>query len=198
MLSLLVGLGNPGKAYANTRHNVGFMLLDQMVAAASLSWKKQEKWRAELAVAPKATLMKPLTFMNLSGESVGSYCSFHKLVPAQVLVLLDDVSLPLGRLRFRSSGSAGGHNGLRSIIQHLGTDAVPRLRIGIGAGDIKLLSVLAFFFAPLTWDLASRFLLSFTLISATLLIIALVRSRSFAGSIALAPAICGAVIWCAR
>jgi PTH1 family peptidyl-tRNA hydrolase len=133
MISLLVGLGNPGREYSRTRHNVGFMLLDRIAAYHKLNWQRAEKWKAEVTTLSGKVLMKPQTYMNLSGESVGGYCAFYKIPSPQVLVILDDVALPLGRLRIRTGGSAGGHNGLKSILQHLGTDQVLRLRIGIGA-----------------------------------------------------------------
>jgi PTH1 family peptidyl-tRNA hydrolase len=132
---LLVGLGNPGREYTGTRHNIGFMVLDRMAAAAGAQFRAEKKWQAEVAVAGDVWLCKPQTYMNLSGESVGALARFHKIDPAAVLVVLDDMALPLGRLRFRERGSAGGHNGLQNILDHLGTQDVPRLRIGIGPAD---------------------------------------------------------------
>ena len=130
---LLVGLGNPGREYAGTRHNVGFMVLDRIAAAAGARFRAGKKWQAEVAVAGGVWLCKPQTYMNLSGESVGAIARFHKIDPSGVLVVLDDMALPLGRLRFRDRGTAGGHNGLQNILDHLGTQSVPRLRIGIGS-----------------------------------------------------------------
>lgn len=131
---LLVGLGNPGREYRDTRHNVGFMILDHLAASAGANFRTEKKWQAEVAQIEGGTwLCKPQTFMNLSGQSAGALCQFHKIEPAQVLVILDDMALPLGQLRFRSGGSAGGHNGLQSVIDHLGTRDIPRLRVGIGA-----------------------------------------------------------------
>lgn len=127
---LVVGLGNPGREYAETRHNVGFMIIDRLAAAAGVSLRKEGN--AELARTPDFLLCKPLSYMNVSGEVVGPIARYYKMEPAEVLVVLDDMALPLGRLRLRPGGSAGGHNGLKSIIQHLGTNEVPRLRIGIG------------------------------------------------------------------
>jgi peptidyl-tRNA hydrolase, PTH1 family len=129
---LIVGLGNPGREYSETRHNVGFMVLDRLAAGAGAIFRGEKKWRADVALAGSVLLCKPQTFMNLSGESVHALGHFYKIEPAQMLVVLDDMALPLGRLRIRENGSAGGHNGLKSIIAHLGTSAVPRLRIGIG------------------------------------------------------------------
>ena len=129
---LIVGLGNPGREYAETRHNAGFMVLDHLAAGARASFRVEKKWQAEVASLGDTWLCKPQTYMNLSGESVSALGHYYKIAPAQMLVVLDDFALPLGRLRLRESGSAGGQNGLASIIQHLGTNAVPRLRVGIG------------------------------------------------------------------
>lgn len=135
---LVVGLGNPGTRYRGTRHNIGFDLLDRLAAARGLTWRPEKKWQAEIARTAdgRLVLAKPQTYMNLSGEAVRAIAAFHKFPPDAVLIAHDDVDLPLGRLRLRASGSAGGHNGLKSIIQHLGTDAFPRLKIGVGrAGE---------------------------------------------------------------
>ncbi len=129
---LLVGLGNPGSRYADTRHNVGFMLLDRIAAGRGLRFDSEKRWRADIAKDGDRYLLKPQTYMNDSGVAVGRVAAFYKIEPAEVLVIYDDMDLPLGRLRLRPGGSAGGHNGVRSIIAHLGTDAFPRLRIGIG------------------------------------------------------------------
>ena len=132
---LLVGLGNPGDKYDNTRHNVGFAAIDQLAEELRVPVQKL-KYRAltqtvELGGA-KVLLMKPITYMNLSGEAVGEAARFFKIPADHVLVLSDDVFLPVGKLRIRKGGSAGGHNGLKSIIQHLGTDQFPRVKIGVG------------------------------------------------------------------
>ena len=132
---LLVGLGNPGDKYDNTRHNAGFAAIDQLAEELRVPVQKL-KYRAltqtvELGGA-KVLLMKPITYMNLSGEAVGEAARFFKIPADHVLVLSDDVSLPVGKLRIRKGGSAGGHNGLKSIIQHLGTDQFPRVKIGVG------------------------------------------------------------------
>lgn len=132
---LIVGLGNPGDKYENTRHNVGFRALDEVAELANVPVQKL-KYKALTNTCTvggcKVLLMKPVTFMNLSGEAVGEAARFFKLPPERVLVFSDDTSLPVGKLRIRKSGSAGGHNGLKSIIQHLGTDAFPRIKIGVG------------------------------------------------------------------
>lgn len=134
-LRLLVGLGNPGREYRDTRHNVGFLLLDRLAARERAEFRTEKSWQAEVARAGDLLLCKPLTYMNLSGQAVRPLSQFYKIEPAEVLVILDDLALPLGKLRFRSSGSAGGHNGLQSIIDHFGTPAVPRLRVGIGSAE---------------------------------------------------------------
>ena len=132
---LVVGLGNPGDKYENTRHNVGFLVADQLGERADLPIQRL-KFKALTNTAvlggQGALLMKPVTYMNLSGEAVGEAARFYKLDPAHVLIISDDVDLPLGKLRIRTGGSAGGHNGLKSIIQHLGTDQFPRLKVGVG------------------------------------------------------------------
>ena len=132
---LVVGLGNPGDKYENTRHNVGFMVADELGERGRLPIQRL-KHRALTNTAviggQGVLVMKPVTFMNLSGEAVGDAARFYKIPADHVLVISDDVDLPLGKLRIRKGGSAGGHNGLKSIIQHLGTDQFPRLKIGVG------------------------------------------------------------------
>ena len=129
---LLVGLGNPGLEYRETRHNVGFMVLDRLAADGRAEFRRERSWRAEVARVGDLLLCKPQTFMNLSGQAVRAMSDFYKVSPQETLVVLDDLALPLGKLRFRASGSAGGHNGMKSIMERLGTMEVPRLRIGIG------------------------------------------------------------------
>ena len=136
-LSLVVGLGNPGEKYAGTRHNVGFMALEQLAKRQSSSFKQQSKLHGLLAEvgqgAERLRLLMPQTYMNESGRSIRAALDWFGFEPAQMLILVDDMDLPLGRLRLRLSGGAGGHNGLRSTITHLGGQEFPRLRIGIGA-----------------------------------------------------------------
>lgn len=133
-IRLIVGLGNPGREYEHTRHNVGFMVLDRLAAAGGTAFQPQPRWECALAKRSDGILlMKPLTFMNLSGRSVGKLLRFYQWQPAQMLVVYDDVSLDLGRIRLREKGSHGGHNGIRSLIEHLGTDVFPRIKLGIGA-----------------------------------------------------------------
>jgi peptidyl-tRNA hydrolase, PTH1 family len=131
---LIVGLGNPGRQYEETRHNVGFMVLDRLAAASGAAFQSIPKWQSHLTKLPGSgvVLLKPQTFMNLSGRAIQQILSFHKWTPEQMLVIYDDVALPLGTLRFREKGSAGGHNGIKSILQYLGNDAFPRLKLGIG------------------------------------------------------------------
>lgn len=133
---LLVCLGNPGREYAETRHNVGFLTADRLAEKTGAKIDRL-KFRALTGTVElggeKVLVMKPQTYMNLSGESVGEAARFYKLPPEKVLVISDDVALPVGKMRIRANGSAGGHNGLKSIIQHLGTDAFPRIRVGVGA-----------------------------------------------------------------
>lgn len=136
-LQLLVGLGNPGPRYAETRHNVGFMALERMAAAASTSFRSQTRLQGLVAEIghgeERLRLLMPQTYMNESGRSIRAALDWYRFDASQLLVLVDDMDLPLGRLRLRASGSAGGHNGLKSAIQHLGTTEFARLRIGIGA-----------------------------------------------------------------
>jgi len=132
---LLVCLGNPGDQYEGTRHNVGFQVADEIGERARIPIQKL-KFRAltntcELG-GEKVLIMKPVTYMNLSGEAVRQAADFYKVPPERVLVVSDDVSLPVGKLRVRSGGSAGGHNGLKSIISHLGSEEFPRVKIGVG------------------------------------------------------------------
>jgi len=135
-LKLVVGLGNPGAEYRNTRHNIGWMVLDRLAERyGGGKFKPDRKFKAEGAQLPGTVLLKPLTYMNLSGQSVGLLTKFYKVPLDAILVVYDDMALNLGRLRLRERGSAGGHNGLKSIIEHLGTDEIPRLRLGIGAPD---------------------------------------------------------------
>jgi PTH1 family peptidyl-tRNA hydrolase len=139
-VKLVAALGNPGEKYRGTRHNVGFDVADVLSARHRLTFEgapveaMQARWR----VAGDVVLIaKPLTFMNLSGEAVGGLCRYYRIELADVLVVCDDVNLPLGRLRARGGGSEGGHNGLRSVAAHLGTTDYARLRIGVGRGETR-------------------------------------------------------------
>ena len=132
---LVVGLGNPGPKYEWTRHNMGFLVIDELAEREKIPVQKL-KYRALTNTAViggrSVLLMKPTTYMNLSGESVGAAARFYKIPPERVLVISDDVALPQGKLRIRRSGSAGGHNGLKNIISHLGSDQFPRIKVGVG------------------------------------------------------------------
>ena len=133
---LLVGLGNPGSKYESTRHNMGWLALDSLMEKEKFALNKLrfKAWTGMLDYkGHKILVMKPQTYMNLSGESVGEAARFYKVPADHVLVISDDVSLPVGRLRIRKSGSAGGHNGIKNIIAHLGTQEFPRIKIGTGA-----------------------------------------------------------------
>lgn len=132
-IRLIVGLGNPGPEYERTRHNIGFMVLDRLAADSRLKWERSAKWGAYWAKGDPALLLKPMTYMNRSGAPLAAVSQFYKIAPEEILAVFDDIALPLGRLRLRLEGSTGGHNGLDSIITTLGTDKIPRLRIGIGA-----------------------------------------------------------------
>lgn len=134
---LIVGLGNPGEKYAQTRHNIGFWVVDALARGWQISWAENRKFQALLgegwrSPGQKVRLLKPLTYMNHSGQSIRATIDWYKLSPEEVLVVYDDMDLPFGRIRLRLSGSAGGHNGMKSAIAHLGTQGFPRLRIGIG------------------------------------------------------------------
>ncbi len=124
------GLGTPAREFADTRHNVGFMLLDRLAARERAAWRAEKSWQSAVAKAGFVMLAKPLTYMNLSGQAVRPLASFYKIEPQQMLIVLDDMALPLGKLRFRADGSSGGQKGMKSIIEHFGTPAIPRLRIG--------------------------------------------------------------------
>jgi peptidyl-tRNA hydrolase, PTH1 family len=135
-LQVLVGLGNPGSSYANTRHNVGFMALERLASREGVAFRQNGKLRGLLADLRQGEhrlrLLMPTTYMNESGGSIRATLDWFGLQPDQLLVLVDDMDLPLGRLRLRREGGAGGHNGLRSTIEQLGTQQFARLRIGIG------------------------------------------------------------------
>lgn len=134
-MKLVIGLGNPGIEYTQTRHNIGFHVVDQFAEQQGWKWNEQRN-RAILASGTlgleKVILVKPITFMNKSGEAVGELMRWYRVRPEDILVICDDLDLPVGKLRLRSSGSAGGHNGVDNIIHHLHTNQFPRLRIGIG------------------------------------------------------------------
>ena len=132
-IRLIIGLGNPGAEYNRTRHNVGFEVVDLLASAWGLTWQHSKSWHALWAKGEQAILVKPTSYMNRSGAPLSAVTNFYKIAPPEILVVLDDLALELGRLRIRTEGGTGGHHGLESIILHLGTETIPRLRIGIGA-----------------------------------------------------------------
>ena len=131
-IRLVAGLGNPGAEYAYTRHNIGFMVVDLLAHEAGVNWEKSSKADAATAKLGNALLVKSASYMNRSGHPLQAIAQFFKIKPEEMLVVLDDFSLPLGRLRIRESGGPGGHNGLESVIVQFGTEEIPRLRVGIG------------------------------------------------------------------
>ncbi|PZU95719.1 MAG: aminoacyl-tRNA hydrolase [Pseudanabaena sp.] len=142
-IQLIVGLGNPGTEYERTRHNIGFMAIDRLATSWNVSLGKEKRFyglfgegrlSSQLVSSGKVRLLKPTTYMNVSGQSVRACADWFKCSPENILVIYDDMDLPIGKLRLRPSGSAGGHNGMKSIISHLGTQNFPRLRLGIGRG----------------------------------------------------------------
>ncbi len=143
---LIVGLGNPEPKYEGTRHNIGFDVIDSLAKAWQISLKENKRFQGLFGegLSPygnKIRLLKPLTYMNRSGQALRAVTDWYKINSQSVLVVYDDMDLPLGRLRIRLSGSAGGHNGMKSIISHLGSQSFPRLRIGIGKSDGKKTTV---------------------------------------------------------
>ena len=140
-MKLIVGLGNPGREYRDTRHNAGFMVVDELARRHDLTWAMAPGQVPDAFVAKKygpapLLLAKPLTYMNLSGDAAAALLRYYDVAAADLLIVVDDIDLPFGRLRARPSGSAGTHNGLRSIVGRLGTE-FPRLRIGVGRGDAR-------------------------------------------------------------
>lgn len=137
-MRLIVGLGNPGRQYDGTRHNIGFAVVDALAREHQVEFSFFSKWNADVAKISQEGkgdlwLMKPRTLMNLSGTAVAAFAHFYRLAPAEVLIVLDEVMLPVGTIRLRCSGSSGGQRGLESVLRHFSTEAVPRLRLGIGA-----------------------------------------------------------------
>jgi len=141
-MKLIVGLGNPGREYRDTRHNVGFMVADEIATRHTLAFamapsQVPDAFVAKKFGAPPLMLAKPLTFMNNSGDAVAALARYYDVPFGDLLVVVDEVALPFGRLRARARGSAGGHNGLKSVIARLGTTGFPRLRLGVGRGDAR-------------------------------------------------------------
>lgn len=146
-LKCLVGLGNPGEKYHNTRHNIGFRVLDELAARAGVKFQVEPKWESRICKIGGCLLVQPLTYMNESGRAVSSLARFYRWEAEQILAIFDDVSLPLGGLRFRMNGGHGGHNGVRSLLAHLGSDQFARLKLGIGgvSGEALVSHVLGSF-----------------------------------------------------
>ena len=137
-LKLVVGLGNPGPEYEKTRHNVGFRLADRLVGEAGSSWRDFKGLGVVAKTSDSIWVAKPMTYMNLSGEFVKQFAAYHNIAVSEILVVYDEMALPLGKLRLRVKGSAGGQKGMLSIIQQFGTDEVSRLRVGIGPQPEKM------------------------------------------------------------
>ena len=141
-MRVIVGLGNPGREYRETRHNVGFMVADELARRHQLTWamapgQVPETFVAKRFGAPSWMVAKPLTYMNRSGEAVAALARYYDIAASELLVVVDEVALPFTRLRARAGGSAGGHNGLKSVIAGLGSTDFPRLRLGVGRGDAR-------------------------------------------------------------
>lgn len=138
-MHLIVGLGNPGAEYARTRHNAGFLVVEELARRAKAGWNLEKKFSARVAkrevAARKVLLAEPQTFMNLSGDAVAALLSFYRVPLAQLLVVADDADLPFGEIRLKPKGSSGGHHGLESIEQHVGSREFARLKVGIGRKD---------------------------------------------------------------
>ncbi len=140
-MKLIVGLGNPGSEYENTRHNAGFKVIDTISKEYNIEINRQKfkgLYGEGVIANEKVILLKPTTYMNLSGESVREAVNFYKLSSEDIIVIYDDISLDIGRLRLREKGSAGGHNGVKSIIANLGTDIFPRIKVGVGQPNVEL------------------------------------------------------------
>ena len=133
-MKLIVGLGNIGREYENTRHNIGFMVVDELAKRLGVTFGKEDRnaYYTEYRAPEKIIIIKPTTYMNLSGIAVGAYANFFHIDPEDIAVIQDDMDMPVGQLRIRRKGSAGGHNGIKSITEHLGTGDFPRFKIGIG------------------------------------------------------------------
>lgn len=134
-LKCIVGLGNPGEKYEKTRHNVGFRVLDLLASRAGEKFQLESKWESLTCKSGNLFVVKPMTYMNESGRAIGSLARFFRWKPEEILVVFDDISLPLGNLRFRMNGGHGGHNGVRSLLAHLPSDRFARLKIGIDGVD---------------------------------------------------------------
>ena len=153
-MKIIVGLGNPGAQYANTPHSVGFEAVDAIAASIGVAWEEKRQFKCLMArgtfAGQPVMLVKPQTFMNLSGESVAPVVRYHNATPADLLVIQDDIDLPVGRMRVRKNGSCGGHNGIRNIIERLGTPEFVRLKLGVGKDKSDVIAHVLGKFAPTT------------------------------------------------
>jgi PTH1 family peptidyl-tRNA hydrolase len=143
-LRLIVGLGNPGTKYYKTRHNAGFLLLDQLLSTLKTDWqgkKFEAEWARVIVADQDCLLLKPQTFMNLSGKAVAQAMRFYKLSPENIIVVHDDIDMPLGKVKIRIGGGHGGHNGIRSIMDELSADSFARLKLGVGRPEGKFPAV---------------------------------------------------------
>ena len=151
-MNIIVGLGNPGAQYANTPHSVGFETVDALAASAGVPWEEKRQFKCLMArvviAGQPVILVKPQTFMNLSGESVAPVVKYHNATAADLLVVQDDIDLPLGRMRIRKGGSCGGHNGVRNIIERLGTQDFVRLKLGVGKDRSDVIGFVLGKFSP--------------------------------------------------
>ena len=153
-MKIIVGLGNPGQQYANTPHSVGFEAVDAIAAEIGATWEEKRQFKCLMAKGTFAglpvMLVKPQTYMNLSGESVAPVVKYHNATPADLLVIQDDIDLPVGRMRVRKNGSCGGHNGIRNIIERLGTQDFARLKLGVGKDKSNVIAHVLGKFDPTT------------------------------------------------
>ena len=156
---LIVGLGNPESQYEDTRHNIGFKVIDNIAKEYNIDINRQKfkgVYGEGFINGEKVILLKPSTYMNLSGESVKEVIDFYKLSNEDILVIYDDISLDVGRLRIREKGSAGGHNGIKNIIAHLGTDVFPRIKVGVGQPNVDLVNYVLGKFSKEEMDILSE------------------------------------------
>ena len=153
-MKVVVGLGNPGAQYANTPHSVGFEVVDKIAESCGAAWEEKRQFKCLMAkvafAGQQVLLVKPQTFMNLSGESVAPVVKYHNATPADLLVIQDDIDLAVGKMRIRKAGSCGGHNGIRNIIERLGTPAFTRLKIGVGKDSSDVIGHVLGKFDPAT------------------------------------------------
>jgi len=174
-MKIIVGLGNPGAEYTNTPHSVGFETVDAIASQAGVAWEEKRQYKclwARVSIAGESCLLvKPQTYMNLSGESVAPIVKYQNATAADLLVVQDDIDLPLGRLRIRQGGSCGGHNGIRNIIERLGTDAFTRLKLGVGKDKTNVIGFVLGKFDP-----ASRKIMDLEVAAAVQAVVEIVKN----------------------